>query len=232
MPASSQHLQAKSAMSLKYRRPCRTLLLILYLLPGATVSAQSASFGFGIGAAKNLWSGPYQEGGTTNLLATAFGELGMSARMDVRAELGLSTFGADFGTLGFLSDATTATVGEVHIGGLARWNVSPRVFLELGGQLWRQTACDVDEAGGPGFLGGRTVDCEDWEVEFEGARPLTSRAGGAAVLAGTGLRFRRVRVGLRYTHALNPVIESTDGSLRARQLSLMGEWAWGHAREQ
>jgi hypothetical protein len=144
----------------------------------------------------------------------------------------MSTFGADFGTLGYLSDATTTTVGEVHVGALARWYFASapaarRVFLELGGQAWRQTACDVDMATSAGFLGGQTVDCEDWVTTFEGERPLTSRDGGLAVIANTGLRFRRLRVGLRYTHALSPVIESTAGSLRVRQLSFMGERGWG-----
>jgi len=150
----------------------------------------------------------------------------------IRAELGGGRYAADLGNTGFFSEPTTLSFYRVHLTALGRVYPfmragRPRLFVELGASGWQRTACDVDMVGGPGFLGGETVDCDEWEPGVSSnARPLRPNSSGAAILVGVGGYLGRLGLTLRYETGGRTVIETSDGAMRARALVLAAEWVF------
>ena len=220
-------------MTLRY---CFRRVLVLAALLAATTTtpsvAQHVSYSLLHGIGSHSWNGPYIEGGKSGVsLAAVAVELGMSDRIALRAELGGGPRRADLGRTGLFEEKTTLSHYRVHLGVLGRWYVPVRpgrlrFFVEAGASGWMKTMCDVDLVGGPGFLGGETIDCIEWAPDGANDAGILPNNSGVTMLLGAGGYYRRFGLGLRYDAGGRAALESTDGPLRVRTLAIVGEWVF------
>jgi len=209
------------------------LLLIASLIAGGPsgLSGQKMGYSAVLGGGYTSWSGPFVQGGDwgVNLLAVA-AEWRPKDVLAVRAELGLGGREADLGSTGFFSQETTLTYGRAQIGLLGRL-YAPRgsrstdFFGEFGVAAWVRAACDVDLVGGPGFLGGETEDCDDWEPDDPGSGRLTPEPSGFSVQLGFGVRRGPWAMALRYEPA-GTLLETGRGPMKAKSFILAFEWVF------
>jgi hypothetical protein len=218
-----------------YRSSTRGVLFLAAVLLATTTSrtlAQDLSYSLLFGFGQHSWSGPFIEGGKAGVsLAAVAAELAMSDRVALRAELGGGPRRADLGRTGLFEEKTTLSHYRVHVGVLGRWYVPVRpgrirFFVEAGATGWRRTACDVDTVGGPGFLGGETVDCVGWAPDGASDAGILPNNSGVTMLLGAGGYYRRFGLGFRYDAGGRAALESTDGPLRVRTLAIVGEWVF------
>lgn len=146
-----------------------------------------STFSVLLGGGWTTLSGEPSAGGVAGLtVGGAAYQRQVGEQISVRAELVGWLTRADLGRTGLFEESTT--VGQNHLGvGLQlRGAVGRNGFVGIGGTLLAETVCDVDLEGGPGFLGGETVPCEEFE---EG--PIMPRSGAVAFLASAGVERGR-----------------------------------------
>lgn len=211
-----------------------SLLLIASLIAvsPSDLTGQTMGYSAVLGSGYTSWSGPFVQDGAWGLplvaVAAEWRPAGVSA---VRAELGGGGRRADLGSTGFFSEGTTLTHYRAQIGLLGRL-YAPResrstdFFGELGMAAWVMSACDVDLVGGPGFLGGETLDCDDWEPDDPGTSGrLAPEPSGFSVQIGFGVRRGPWSMALRYEPS-GTLLETGMGPMKSKSFFLAFEWVF------
>jgi len=220
-------------MQIRYARPSAAFLVALLIVASPQdIRAQHVRYSVVLGAGHTSWRGPYVEGGTVGpVLGAGAIEWRVATPIAVRAELGGGRYAADLGSTGSLSLPTKLSLYRVHIAALGtvyplRNTGQPQFFVEFGAAGWRRTSCDVNMVGGPGFFGGETLGCGDWEPDATGVRPLRPTSSGASFLIGAGSYFGRLGLTLRYETGGTAFFETGEGAIRARTIVVAAEWVF------
>lgn len=216
------------------------VLLACTLLATSHGAANSQDLGYSLmlGGGRTSWSGPFVAGGRWGAPLAAFAaELGLPGPIAIRTELGFASTGADMGTTGMFAEETTlshyraqlALAGRAY---LPARESNIRFFAELGLIGWVRTGCDVDMVGGPGFLGGETRDCSDWEPDGSGLMATLDPArSGLTMQAGIGVRRGAWGAVIRH-EAAGTFIDTDRGPMKSSVLFLAVEWVFhGHDRK-
>ena len=198
------------------------LAMVMWLAVVTPLYAQApeaarSSFSVLLGGGWTTFSGEPSAGGVVGVtLAGAAYQRQVVDRISVRTELVGWLTRADLGRTGLFEQSTT--VGQNHLGvGLQiRGAVGRNGFVGIGGTLLAETVCDVDLEGGPGFFGGETVPCEEFE---EG--PFMPRSSAAALLASAGVEFGRWGLEARFDQGLGASLEGPAGRMVPRRISLI-----------
>lgn len=183
--------------------------------PAAPRSPVSIFFGAGWAALP----GGASAGPVLGLSAGIARDRAIRAGLAWRTELLFESGGTDLGTTGTFSQPTA--ISQTHLGFstmVRRSGVRGR-YLALGGSLLVATTCDVNTEGGPGFLGGETVSCE----EFTDI-PLESKSLAVGLLVGVGVQRARFGIEGRLTQGLNASVETTSGSMTPRRFVVIGSY--------
>ena len=207
-------------------------LLLLLTTLGARLSAQSESrtdigprrgvavfTGYGF---TNLAGGVSNGGETRGAMIGLALERPISARVAWRAEFLAIGGAADLGSTGPFTQPTTVSVGQWGIGVGGRRYGGANTFLGAGVSVTSVVSCDVDTEGGPGFLGGETVDCADFADI-----PLSKGSTVVAVNLSAGVRRGRVELEARVDQGLQASVQSAEGAMRLRTLALVLHYRLG-----
>ena len=214
--------------------PNRFVLTTLILLSslGAPLGAQSESgtstgprrglsgfIGYGL---TNLAGGVSKGGAASPSMIGLALERPISARVSWRAELLGIGGAADVGRTGLFSLPTKVSVAQWGIGAGARRYGGGSTFLGAGASVTSVSVCDVDTEGGPGFLGGETVDCADFADI-----PLSKGSTVVAVNLSAGVRRGHLELEARFDQGLQGSVESAEGAMRLRILGLVLHYRFG-----
>jgi hypothetical protein len=168
-------------------------------LPSArSADAQGVHPALLVGAGRSDWSGPYTRGSESAYNLAGAVDWDVRPRVTLRAELGLASRGADMGpTGGFFDEQGTLLFTQTYVGLLSRIVLVSRAerwrgYVEAGVAAYGGATCDVDLAGGPGFLGGVTYGCDEWvpEGELTGRSVITGVSSGVRPVIGLGASRR------------------------------------------
>ncbi len=207
-----------------------TTLLLLSSL-GAPVGAQPQSAtpvgprrglsAFIGGGFTNLAGGVSKGGAAAPILGLAL-ERPMGARVSWRAELLAIGGAADLGITGLFSQPNKVSVAQWGIGAGARRYGGASTFFGAGASVTKVQVCDVDTEGGPGFFGGETVNCADFEEI-----PLSKGSTVVAVNLSAGARRGNVELEARFDHGLQASVQSAEGAMRLRTANLVLHYRFG-----
>ncbi len=190
-------------------------------LGGQAPEPTRSSFSVLLGGGWTTFSGEQPAGGVVGpTVGGAAYQRQVGGWISVRAELLGWLTRADLGRTGLFDQPTT--VGQNHLGmGLQlRGAVGRNGFVGIGGTLLAETVCDVDLEGGPGFLGGETVPCEEFEEV-----PLMPRSSAVALLASAGVERGRWGLEARFDQGLGATLEAPGGGMVPRRISLILHYA-------
>lgn len=206
-----------------------TPLLLSFL--GAPVGAQTQSAtsigprrglsAFIGGGLSNLAGGASKGGAAAPLLGLAL-ERPIGAHVSWRAELLAIGGAADLGITGLFEQSTKVSVAHLGIGAGARRYGGAGTFVGAGASVTSVTVCDVDTKGGPGFLGGETVNCADFEDI-----PLSKGSTVVAVNLSAGVRRGKVELEARFDQGLHASVQSAEGAMRLRTAYLVLHFRFG-----
>lgn len=205
---------------------------LVVLLGAVATGLPAQQLGVMGGVGRTFWSGP-GAGDTWGITHLALAvQVPVSQAFAVRLEAGGGPWKADFGSTGWFGEDTTLRLYRIQLFGLARWQAAPaegrlRPFLEGGVGFWTRTGCDLDLAGGPGFLGGETRSCAaPAEEGTEDVFPLVPRGGGVTAALGGGARRGPWALGLRYEFGDRELLRGPRGAFGADVLHLILEWTF------
>ncbi len=213
-------------------RSVLTALLLLSAL-GASLGAQSkprAVSGPRRGVSTFIGFGPANlTGGVSKGGASGPGLIGfaleqpISKRVSWRAELLLIGGAAKLGITGPFEQPTTVSVTQWGIGAGARRYGGSNTFLGAGTSVTTVAVCDVDTEGGPGFLGGETVNCADFEDI-----PLSKGSTVVSANLSAGVRRGNFELEARFDQGLQASVQSAEGAMRLRTVKLVLHIRFGH----
>lgn len=197
------------------------LILLASLLASASASAQVESerrsaFSLLIGGGYATLFGSASEGGVFGLTAGVAHERPIREGLAWRTELLFESGGTDLGRTGTFSLPTTISQTHAGLSGQLRWSREQGRYLGAGATLLFSTTCDVDTEGGPGFLGGETVACEEFtDISFEEKSPTVG------LLLAAGVQRPRLGLEMRFEQGLNSSVGSSSGPLTPRRFSVL-----------
>ncbi len=202
--------------------------MVATLCGGAPLAAQT-SLSIMLGAGTTSWSGPHLTGGKfgTSLLALS-AERDIAPGWTARGELAGQRNAGDMANSGLFEQPTSVVYYRASVAAVARRQLGHGPFFVEGGvSLWIKAGCDVDLADGPGFFGGETVGCSEWRSDADQGSPaptLRPKSTGANLLVGVGLGGRRYGALVRFEPVGASLIDTDDGTISGRALSLILEW--------
>jgi hypothetical protein len=221
--------------------PTRVMLAVAILASGAgPARGQTRGPTLILGVGRTSWDGPYITSGplpavsvlspgARNHLALLGlgGEIAGAGRIRFRAEAGFGHQAADLGNSGSLELPTRLSWSQIQVTGLGRWypGRNRAVYFEAGATSCIRAACDVDLIGGPGFLGGETIGCNEWDPGAgTSGRPIRPADGGVDGTLGAGGYHGRFGVGIRYQFAGTARMHANGLPIMAHTLALTVEW--------
>ncbi len=214
-----------------------TVIAGLLVLPVArSVEAQGVHPSLLVGFGAGSWSGPYAKADESASAVAVAVDWNVKPQVTLRAELGLATRGADMGPVGgFFDETGTLLFTQKYLGVLARVPLSSLArgwhsYVEGGVSAFFGASCDVDLAGGPGFLGGITLACDEWVPESSSsAAPITGVSAGVRPVLGFGVTRRRIGGTLRL-EPMGTMAETTTGDISSTTMTLNVEWTFGRRK--
>ena len=175
------------------------------------------------GGLTNL-AGGVSKGGQAGLgLIGVAVERPVSPHVALRAELLATGGAADLGLTGPFDQPTTLSVVQWGLNAGARRYGSHGTFLGAGASVTSVSVCDVDTEGGPGFLGGETVNCADSDDPA-----LSKGSSVAAINLSAGVRRGNVELEARFDQGLQASVQSAEGAMRLRTVNLVLHVRFGH----
>jgi hypothetical protein len=226
-------------MHLNARPSVATLAVaIALLLPAAnSASAQGVHPALLVGAGRSSWSGPYAKGSKLDLNFGAALDWDALSRLTMRAELGFASRNADMGSIaGAFNEEGTLLFTQRYAGLLGRFALTSRAkswhsYVEGGVAAYQGGTCDVDLAGGPGFLGGVTYDCPDWVPDGSpgGSAPISGVSSGVRPIFGIGATRRRLGATLR-VEPMGTMAKTSTGNISATTVTLNVELTFGRRK--
>lgn len=208
---------------------CITVALLLPAL-GGTVRAQEATtarregVSISLGLAWSELAGAASKGGLFGAGRLDLGyERPFGARFGLRIEGSVSDLRSDLGETGdvFLLPTTVSAV-RLGLGVQARRYSDRNAFVGAGITVSADAGCVVDTEGGPGFLGGETVDCTEFTEPA-----LRPRSGVVGAVLTAGVQRGRWEYELRYDQAATPTVDSDAGPLRGRSVAGVVHYRFG-----
>lgn len=211
---------------------CITVAILLPAL-GDGVRAQDATtarregVSLSLGLAWSELSGTASKGGVFGAGRFDLGyERPFGSRIGLRIEGSVSDVRTDLGETGdiFLLPTTVSAV-RLGLGVQARRYSDRKAFVGAGFTVSADAGCVVDTEGGPGFLEGSTVDCDEFT-----AVSLRPRSGVVGAVLTAGVQRGRWEYELRYDHAVTPTIDADAGPLRGRSVAGVVHYRFGARR--
>ena len=210
----------------------RTVFLALVFSSLASPSqAQPLRLSLLVGPGYTRWTEPYAQD-EVSLLETLSGaaEGAIAGPLALRGELGLAARSAYLGNTGIFSLPTTLDINRAHFAGVARLSGPRGFFADIGMVWWTAYMCDVNTTGGPGFFGGQTQACEEWQpdAQFVTDDPewIGPSGGGSSLLIGAGARSTRVGFVIRYEPDGTTLARKGGRDLSARTATIQLEWVF------
>ena len=197
--------------------------------PAPDLAARRSGIAVYLGGGWGVASGGISEGGTIGAGSGGIAyERPFGGRNSWRVELSTSNVSADIGLTGdiFVLPSTLVLLRS-GIGVSARRYGTRGLFASAGAVMRFTYDCWVDQEGGPGFLGGESIECEDMTdpvITPESPTPAVTLSGGA--------QRGRWELEIRYEHSFGTSVRSDAGTGSARSLLALVHYRFGRSTEE